>query len=839
MQAYCVKCKTKRELSGPRADFMANGRAITRGNCPVCGTGMIAMGETPAHAGMPRPEPVSKAPAAKTRKPAASKPRAAAKAKSSGKPARTAAKPATRKSAAKPGARATRAAKTTPSSTRPVRRSGKLVIVESPTKARSIGAFLGSSYRVMASKGHVRDLLKSRLSVDIENNFEPEYRVMNDKRDTVKELTDAVMRASEVYLATDPDREGEAIAWHLQAATEMHDVPIRRVVFHEITRPAIEEAFRHPREIDMNLVNAQQARRILDRLVGYNVSQLLWSKVSGGRARGLSAGRVQSVAVRLIVEREREIEAFVQREYWSIDAQLRKRSGGKSAEKPFLARLVSIAGSEPELSSQAEVQPHLDALEKSTYAVTEVKHGERQRKPSPPFTTSTLQQEASRRLGFSASRTMNVAQQLYEGISLAGEGSVGLITYMRTDSVSVSTQAQKETRDYVTGRFGKQFLPARPPMYRTRTRGAQEAHEAIRPTRIPRDPASVRSALTNDQYKLYNLIWQRFVASQMANALYNTLRVDIVAGPAAEPQRYGLRASGSIIRFQGFLVLYEDSRDEDLALDEDEGRILPEMTTGELLHLLALQPEQHFTQPPPRFTEASLVRTLEELGIGRPSTYAPTVAVIQDREYVAKEDKRLVPTETGRVVNDLLVSSFPDIFDFQFTARMEDELDDIADGRLDWRPMLGDFYGPFSRDLKQARELLPRVQAEDDDVGRDCPTCGKPLRYRYSKYGKFIGCSDYPNCRYTERIVEKVGVACPTCGTEKGGEIIARRTRTGREFFGCSRYPECEYTSWKRPLPGPCPHCGGMLVLSGRGTARCTVCGKTMRIAEQRAAETA
>jgi len=711
-----------------------------------------------------------------------------------------------------------------------------VVVVESPAKAKTINKYLGKDYEVLASFGHVRDLPAKDGSVLPDQDFAMTWEVDGKSEKRLTDIARAVRGADKLILATDPDREGEAISWHvlevLRQKRALKDVAVERVVFNAITKQSVLDAMAKPRAIDTPLVEAYLARRALDYLVGFTLSPVLWRKLPGAK----SAGRVQSVALRLVCDREAEIERFVAREYWQVVAELASARG-----ETFLARLVAADGKRIQrldIGGAVEANGLKAMLEGASYRVVDVEAKPVKRHPAPPFTTSTLQQEASRKLGLSPARTMQIAQRLYEGVDVGGE-TVGLITYMRTDSVSVSTQAQKETRDYVTGRFGKQFLPARPPMYRTRTRGAQEAHEAIRPTRIPRDPASVRSALTNDQYKLYNLIWQRFVASQMANALYNTLRVDIVAGPAAEPQRYGLRASGSIIRFQGFLVLYEDSRDEDLALDEDEGRILPEMTTGELLHLLALQPEQHFTQPPPRFTEASLVRTLEELGIGRPSTYAPTVAVIQDREYVAKEDKRLVPTETGRVVNDLLVSSFPDIFDFQFTARMEDELDDIADGRLDWRPMLGDFYGPFSRDLEQARELLPRVQAEDDDVGRDCPTCGKPLRYRYSKYGKFIGCSDYPNCRYTERIVEKVGVACPTCGTEKGGEIIARRTRTGREFFGCSRYPECEYTSWKRPLPGPCPHCGGMLVLSGRGTARCTVCGKTMRIAEQRAAETA
>ncbi|MCC6804014.1 MAG: type I DNA topoisomerase, partial [Anaerolineae bacterium] len=675
-----------------------------------------------------------------------------------------------------------------------------------------------------------------QLAVDVDKDFEPTYRVMNDKRETVKELKIAVGRAKEIYLATDPDREGEAIAWHLLAATELDsqpNTPVQRVVCHEITKPAIEEAFSHPREIDMSLVNAQQARRILDRLVGYNVSELLWQKVR----RGLSAGRVQSIAVRLIVDREREIEAFVSEEYWTVDARLSKQphNGSAKSSKPFVARLIKIGGKDAHFGSKDEVDPHLKILEKSSYSVAEIKRGERVRKPSAPFTTSTLQQEASRRLGFNARRTMAVAQQLYEGIDAGAEGPVGLITYMRTDSLSVSPQAHKEAREYIERRFGKDYMPKRAPVYRTKTKGAQEAHEAIRPTSVIREPDAIKKSLSHDQYRLYNLIWQRFVASQMENAVYNTLRVDIDAGPSAahvQPtvaKPYHFRVSGSTIKFSGFLALYEDAHDEDIAADEDEGRILPEMSIGEVLDLLGLLPEQHFTQPPPRYTEASLVRTLEEYGIGRPSTYAPTVAVIQDREYVTREDKRLIPTETGRIVNDLLVEHFPEIMDYQFTAKMEDELDDIAESKLEWRPMLRDFYDPFERRLKTARTAIERVN-HVEEVGRACPVCGKPLVIRYGRFGKFIGCSDYPNCRHTEPLLEKLGISCPVCGAEHGGEIIQRRTQKGRVFYGCSRYPECEFTSWKKPLPQPCPNCGGLLVEQSRNKAQCIECTHTYEI---------
>ncbi|MFQ3565538.1 MAG: type I DNA topoisomerase [Aggregatilineales bacterium] len=687
--------------------------------------------------------------------------------------------------------------------------------------------FLGKDYTVKASKGHVRDLLVSQLSVDVENNFEPKYRVLNDKRDIVKELKAAVSNASEVYLATDPDREGEAIAWHLIAATDMKDVPVKRVVFHEITDRAVQEAFDHPRDLNLSLVNAQQARRILDRLVGYNITELLWDKV---RNR-LSAGRVQSIAVRLIVDREREIEAFVPKEYWTLDAKLQKRARNGRDQQPFLARLMQIGNDEVAFGSEGDVNPHLDVLRRSQYIVVDVKHGERIRKPSAPFTTSTLQQEASRRLGFNARRTMSVAQQLYEGIELKGEGSVGLITYMRTDSLTVSPQAQAEAREFIGQRYGSEFLPAKAPTYKTKAKGAQEAHEAIRPTRVLREPDQIKTALTSDQYRLYTLIWQRFLASQMAHAVYNTLRVDIEAGPANASPNYLFRVSGNTIKFMGFLVLYEDARDEDLVPDEDEGRLLPELKVGERLDLLELLPKQHFTQPPPRYTEASLVRTLEEYGIGRPSTYAPTVAIIQDREYVTKQDKRLMPTETGRIVNDLLVKYFPEIMDYRFTARMENRLDEIAAGRREWQPMLAEFYGPFSRELQKAYQQAPSLQQEEA-IGRDCPACGKPLVIRYGRFGKFVGCSDYPNCRHTEPWLDKIGIACPSCGAEHHGELVLKRSRRGRVFYGCSRYPHCNFTSWKRPLPQTCPNCNGLLVEHSRSTAQCTACGARIAMSE-------
>jgi DNA topoisomerase-1 len=698
---------------------------------------------------------------------------------------------------------------------------GKLVIVESPAKARTVGRFLGKGYTVKASVGHVRDLLRSRLSVDVENNFTPTYRVPNEKRAVVKEIREAAARASEIYLATDPDREGEAIAWHLLHAAEIQGTPIRRVVFHEITESAVRDSFAHPRDIDEKLVNAQQARRILDRLVGYNLTELLWERV---RNR-LSAGRVQSVAVRLVVEREKEIQAFVPEEYWTLDARLRKPS---AADKPFLARLVKIDTEDADLPNEEAVRPHVSALETSAYQVADIKRGQRQRRPSAPFTTSTLQQEASRVLNFTSAKTMSIAQQLYEGIELE-DGVVGLITYMRTDSTQVSSQAQQEARDFILAQYGADYLPEKAPQYKTKARGAQEAHEAIRPTSVQRTPDSVKQYLSRDQLRLYTLIWRRFVASQMESAVYNTLRVDIQALPPSGQPRYAFRASGSTLKFKGFLAVYEEARDEDLPSDEDdEGRIFPEMEVGDALDLLALLPEQHFTQPPPRYTEATLVKALEERGIGRPSTYAPTVAVIQDRDYVMRRDKRLYPTETGILVNDLLAQYFPDVLSFDFTATMEDKLDAIAEGNLEWVPVLHEFYQGFSDHLQNAHANMPRLLREEL-IGRACPACqGGDLVVRYGRWGKFIGCNRYPDCAYTEQWREYVGVTCPAC---QEGEIIELRSKNGRIFYGCTNYnredPEagCQFTSWKRPLKPPCPVCGGLLVMKSKTRAECIQCG--------------
>jgi DNA topoisomerase-1 len=689
------------------------------------------------------------------------------------------------------------------------KRNGKLVIVESPAKARTVGNFLGRGYTVKASVGHVRDLLKSQISVDVEKSFTPKYRVPNDKRPVVKELKKLAKNAEEIYLATDPDREGEAIAWHLLESVELDPEVTRRVVFHEITDAAIMEAFGHPREINMDLVNAQQARRILDRLVGYNLSPLLWRKV---RSR-LSAGRVQSVALRLIVEREREIEAFVPQEYWTIEAEFQP----EGTQDSFVAKLRRVDGEKPVFENEQDVKPVLADMESAVYSISKIKRGERRKKPPAPFTTSTLQQEASRRLGFTARRTMSLAQQLYEGIDVGNGGLVGLITYMRTDSTNVSQQAQNEASKFISQSYGQNFLPSKPPVYKKKSRGAQEAHEAIRPTSVLRNPNGIKEKLTRDQHRLYRLIWQRFVASQMAAAVYDTISVEVTGRAKHE---YLLRASGSSIRFQGFLRVYEEAIDEDAAPEEKLVKIPPSVEEGQIQQLLQLIPEQHFTQPPPRYSEASLVRTLEENGIGRPSTYAPILGTIQQRGYVYRENKRLFPTETGILVNDLLVEHFPDVIQVGFTARMEADLDRVASGDEEWAEVINEFYVPFEQDVRQAEEKMPEMKVEPEPIGRACPRCGHDLVVRWGRYGKFISCSNFPECRHTEPLLEKIGVACP----KDGGEVVERKTRKGRTFYGCSNYPECDFTSWKKPLPQPCPNCGGLLVFANKNHAHCTQC---------------
>jgi DNA topoisomerase-1 len=629
----------------------------------------------------------------------------------------------------------------------------------------------------------------------------------------VKELKGLAKKAEEVYLATDPDREGEAIAWHLMEAADIEPKLAKRVVFHEITEPAINEAFSHPRGINTDLVNAQQARRILDRLVGYSISPILWEKV---RSR-LSAGRVQSVALRLIVEREREIEAFVPVEYWTIGAELKP----DGLDSTFITKLAKIDGKDPELSSEDAVKPILVDMETAAYTITKVKRGERRRRPAAPFITSTLQQEASRKLGFTAKRTMGLAQGLYEGQDVGEGGTTGLITYMRTDSTNVAVQAQQEARSYVMGKYGADFLPSEPPQYKTKSKGAQEAHEAIRPTSVMRDPETVKPYLEPAMYKLYRLIWQRFVASQMEAAVYDTLQVEVTGTTSGH--EYLLRASGSAVKFPGFLVVYEESESEESKQAEEENvRIPAGVVEGQKQELIRLIPEQHFTQPPPRYSEASLVQVLEGNGIGRPSTYAPTLSTIQARGYVVREDRRLIPTETGILVNDLMMEYFPEIVDYNFTARMEEDLDKIAAGEAKWVRVMDEFYGPFSKTVEKAQADMPVVKTGPEPIGRACPECGRELVIRYGRYGKFISCSGFPECRHTEPWLEKIGVTCP----QDGGEIVERKTRKSRVFYGCNNYPECDFTSWKRPIEQPCPNCQGLLVIANKREVQCLKCGE-------------
>lgn len=766
MKAYCVKCKEKCEMVSPTAVFTTTGTPGTRGTCSVCGTNMFRMGKTEAHEGMTPPEITKR----KTKK---EKPR-----------------------------------------------SGKLVIVESPAKARTISRYLGKDFKVTASVGHIRDLLKSKLSVDLENNFEPRYRVPNEKRDVVKELIKLGKEAEEIYLATDLDREGEAIAWHLMEAAELEPERTKRVVFHEITRSAIESAFADPIGLNMNLVNAQQGRRILDRLVGFQITPILWSKVRGG----LSAGRVQSVALRLIVDREREIEAFVAEEYWSIDAELRPLGNDKSMT--YLAKLTHLDGNKLQVSSNESLEPILRDMGTAHYEVRKIRRGTRERKPYPPFITSTLQQDASRQLNFSAKKTMAIAQQLYEGIDVGNGGETGLITYMRTDSTNVSDGAQKSTRKFVQNAYGEEYVPAKIPHYVTKAKRAQEAHEAVRPTSVSRTPKALKSYLSNTQYKLYKLIWQRFVASQMSVAVYDT--INVIVGADGSVHTYVLRASGSKVKFPGFLKVYNRNNGKSSQAEKDLERIPEILREGQRQELIDLFPEQHFTKPPARYSEASLVSALEQNGIGRPSTYAPTMGTLQQRGYVVRDGRRMFPTEIAFIVNDLVSEYFPSVVDIGFTAQMEEDLDQVATGNEQWQEIVGEFYGPFSELLEIAKREMPKIEPSLEPVGRTCPKCGHDLVQKWGRFGLFIACSDYPNCKHTEPWLEKIGVICP----DDGGELIERRTRKGRTFYGCENYPKCEFSSWKKPLPEPCPSCGGLLVAANKNHARCIVCNLEFKFDE-------
>ena len=668
-----------------------------------------------------------------------------------------------------------------------------LIIVESPTKARTIKKFLPARYAVKASVGHVRDLPKSTLGVDVDHNFEPKYLTIKGKGDVIKDLRGAVKSATDVYLATDPDREGEAIAWHLAELLKLAHP--QRIELHEITKEAALAALRDPHVIDMDRVNAQQARRILDRLVGYKISPLLWSKVRSG----LSAGRVQSVAVKLIVDREREIQAFVPREYWTIAAFL---ASEQRPETPFSAELVSHRGEKLEITGGAQAEAITRALDGAAYRVASIKRREIRRNPPAPFTTSTMQQEASRKLKMRVRRAMQVAQALYEGVDLGGtEGTVGLITYMRTDSTRISDQAREAAREFIASSFGQEFYGGA--RHRVRE-GAQDAHEAIRPTSVLRTPERLAGALKRDELRLYTMIWERFVASQMTPALFDQTVVDVAAG------EYGFRATGSVMRFAGFTRVYDESKEEDGA---GKGRVrLPELAEGEPLECRKLEPKQHFTEPPPRYTEAALVKALEDNGIGRPSTYSTIVETVQARGYATQQDRRFMPTDIGIAVNDLLVEHFPQIVNLDFTARMEGDLDRIAEGHEDWVALLRRFYGPFENELAEAEKKLPRLELRDEPTDEICPTCGRPMVIKHGRFGKFISCSGYPECKTTKPIVKETGAFCPKCG----GAIVERRSRKGRLFYGCANYPKCDFISWDPVAPERCPVCGSYVILKGR-----------------------
>ncbi|HEY3346582.1 MAG TPA: type I DNA topoisomerase, partial [Nitrospirota bacterium] len=722
-----------------------------------------------------------------------------------------------------------------------------LVIVESPAKAKTINKYLGTDFVVKASVGHVRDLPSNKLAVDIANNFQPEYEIIKGKSKVMTELKKAAKEADKVYLAPDPDREGEAIAWHVAEELKVPKNKLYRVLFNEITKKAILEAMEKPGKIDLDKVNAQQARRVLDRLVGYQVSPLLWKKVK----RGLSAGRVQSVAVRLVCEREKEVLEFVPVEYWSVTAHLNAET-----PPPFTAKLQKESGKKLEIKTGETADGILAYIKGQPFIVKKIDKKEKKQNPVPPFTTSKLQQEAARKLRFAAKRTMMVAQQLYEGLETGKEGAVGLITYMRTDSTRVSKEAVEEVREYIGNKYGKEYLPAKPPVYAV-AKAAQEAHEAVRPTSLDREPDSMAKFLDKDQLALYRLIWNRFVASQMTQAVLDQTGVDIEAG------KYSFRATGQVIKFKGFMAVYLEGKDEEKAEDEDdsgEGVNLPALRVGDLLKVEKIVPKQHFTQPPPRFTEASLVKELEEKGIGRPSTYAAIMSTIVDREYVEKKQTSFYPTELGMIVNDLLVASFPDVFDVAFTARMEDELDSVEEGKTEWVHAVRDFYTPFEKALATAQDAMRNVKREEtptdivcDKCGKmmvikwgrngkflacpgypeckntreipgseaeananakaaqepevtdeKCPKCGSPMVIKSGRFGKFLACSAYPGCKTTKPI--SLGVDCPKCGK---GFLSERRTKGGKPFYGCSKYPDCDFASWDKPIPKKCPDCGG------------------------------
>ncbi|AUW62273.1 MULTISPECIES: type I DNA topoisomerase [Staphylococcus] len=674
-----------------------------------------------------------------------------------------------------------------------------LVIVESPAKAKTIEKYLGKRYKVIASMGHVRDLPRSQMGVDVEDNYEPKYITIRGKGPVVKDLKKYAKKAKKVFLASDPDREGEAIAWHLSKILELEESKENRVVFNEITKDAVKESFKHPRGIEMNLVDAQQARRILDRLVGYNISPVLWKKVK----KGLSAGRVQSVALRLVIDRENEIRNFKPEEYWSIEGEFRYK------KSKFTAKFLHYKNKPYKLKTKKDVEKITSELNGDEFEITNVNKKEKTRYPANPFTTSTLQQEAARKLNFKARKTMMLAQQLYEGIDLKRQGTVGLITYMRTDSTRISQTAKDEAKSYIEEKYGTEYTSNR----KTKGKqGDQDAHEAIRPTSTLRTPDEMKAYLTRDQHRLYKLIWERFVASQMAPAVLDTVALDVTQNDIK------FRANGQTIKFKGFMTLYVEAKDDK---DNDKENKLPKLNQGDKVTATQIEPAQHFTQPPPRYTEARLVKTLEELKIGRPSTYAPTIDTIQKRNYVKLESKRFVPTELGEIVYEQVKDYFPEIIDVEFTVNMETLLDKIAEGDIGWRKVIDNFYGSFKLDVARAEEEMEKVEIKDEPAGEDCEVCGAPMVIKMGRYGKFMACSNFPDCRNTKAIVKTIGVTCPKC---KDGDVVERKSKKNRLFYGCSNYPECDFISWDKPIGRDCPKCNHYLMQHKKGRSSQVIC---------------
>ena len=672
--------------------------------------------------------------------------------------------------------------------------SYKLVIVESPAKARTISKFLGRSYKVEASQGHVRDLPKSQLGVDVEHDFEPKYITIRGRGEVLERIRKEAKGAKSIILATDPDREGEAISWHLATILGIDPESACRVEFNEITEKTVKNAIKEPRAVNMQLVNAQQARRLLDRLVGYKISPLLWVKIK----KGLSAGRVQSVATRMVVDREQEIEQFEPEEYWYVDAQL--RAGGKQLQ----ARLISLDGERVTLSDAEQANEAKARVEKGGFVIRSVKRGERRKHPTAPFTTSNLQQEASRKLGFTTAKTMQVAQQLYEGVDIEGRGTLGLISYIRTDSVRLSDEAVAAAREMIAERYGEQFVPEKPNVYKGR-KSAQDAHEAIRPTNLELRPEEIKASLTKDQYNLYRLVYLRFVACQMADALYETQQIEITSDSGVV-----LRSSAERLKFAGFTAVYEEGTDDAPNQDEHGSSLMADVSEGDHAELLSDEATQHFTQAPARYTEASLVRALEEKGIGRPSTYAPTISTILARGYVMREKKQLFPTELGIMITNMMEEYFADIVDIAFTAGMEEQLDEVEEGKLDWHKVLSDFYGPFEKTLENAESKIEKVEIKDEVSDVPCDKCGAMMVYKLGRYGRFLACPNFPECRNTKAIQVEIDAPCPKCG----GKLLQKTSRKGRKFYGCERYPECDFVSWDMPVSEKCPKCGSYMTLS-------------------------